>query len=166
MAEAPIMPFATDAYLADTKHLSTLEHGAYLLLLICLWRSGGRLPNDPRKLARFVGLTDGRFRRVWPILEGFFFVDGDQIGASALYEFVRRQRKEVQRPSVPPSIARAVRQRDGERCSYCGSIDGPFHLDHVVPWSRGGEHVADNLVVACAPCNFAKSDRTPEEWMS
>lgn len=53
--------------------------------------------------------------------------------------------------------------RDGHKCRYCGSTDGPFQLDHVTPWARGGETSAANLVVACAPCNQSKSDRTPEE---
>lgn len=54
-------------------------------------------------------------------------------------------------------------ERDGETCRYCGSKDGPFHIDHVMPWSRGGSNDAGNLVVACSTCNIEKSDRTPEE---
>ena len=44
MAEAPIMPFATDAYIGDTTHLTTIEHGAYLLLLFAMWRTAGGSP--------------------------------------------------------------------------------------------------------------------------
>ena len=69
------------------------------------------------------------------------------------------------RPAIPTSVRRAVLARDGQRCVYCGSEGGPFHLDHVIPWSRGGGHDAGNLAVACAPCNFSKRDRTPEEWL-
>jgi 5-methylcytosine-specific restriction endonuclease McrA len=35
---------------------------------------------------------------------------------------------------------------------------GRMHLDHVVPWSQGGTHSVENLVVSCAKCNLAKSD--------
>lgn len=68
MAELPTMPFFTDAYLADTKHLSTLEHGAYFLLLISMWRAGGSLPTDETLLARYAGLSksDGTPARNWP----------------------------------------------------------------------------------------------------
>lgn len=93
MAEAPIMPLATDAYLADTTHLSTLEHGAYLLLLMSMWRAGGRLPNDPVRLARFCRLSPGQFRRIWPALEGFFYVDGDQLGQGKCDDFLEAVRR-------------------------------------------------------------------------
>lgn len=72
MAEFPIMPMHWDAYFADTTHLTTLEHGAYLLLLGAMWRAGGSLPNDDKRLARFAGLTNGQWTRaklvIWPFL--------------------------------------------------------------------------------------------------
>lgn len=65
---------------------------------------------------------------------------------------------------VPTQTVRdKVYTRDGKKCRYCGCDEGPFQLDHVIPWSRGGETSPSNLVVACAPCNHKKRDRTPEE---
>ena len=58
MAEFPALALWTDAYLADTRHLSTLEHGAYLLLMMEAWRRPHcDLPDDDRVLARLAGLT-------------------------------------------------------------------------------------------------------------
>lgn len=88
MAEAPIMPLATDAYLADTVHLSTIEHGAYLLLLMCMWRSGGSLPNDAKQLAKFTRLSPKQFARIWPSLEPFFHVEEDRIWHGKLQDFL------------------------------------------------------------------------------
>lgn len=56
---------------------------------------------------------------------------------------------------------RAVFARDDYRCQYCGSQADS--IDHVVPRSRGGRDVWDNLAAACRPCNSAKRDRTPDE---
>jgi 5-methylcytosine-specific restriction endonuclease McrA len=56
---------------------------------------------------------------------------------------------------------RGVFARDGGRCAYC---TGPAEtIDHVMPRSRGGRHVWENVVAACAPCNHTKGDRTPAE---
>ena len=57
---------------------------------------------------------------------------------------------------------RALFARDGHRCVYCGS-SGRLTLDHVVPRSRGGDSVWENVVTSCAPCNLKKGNRLPEE---
>ena len=60
-----------------------------------------------------------------------------------------------------PLNRRAVFARDGGRCQYCA---GPAEsIDHVVPRSRGGEHVWENVVAACRPCNTRKRDRLLSE---
>lgn len=56
-------------------------------------------------------------------------------------------------------------RRNAKECYYCGTTRGPFHRDHVIPRSRGGSDDESNIVIACASCNSAKGDRTPEEWL-
>ncbi len=79
MAELPHMPLATDAYLGDTRHLSTLEHGAYLLLLMIAWRCRGRpqLANDDKVLARCAGLDPRTWQRVKPNVMAFWMLGDD-----------------------------------------------------------------------------------------
>lgn len=55
-----------------------------------------------------------------------------------------------------------VFRRDRHTCQYCGH-KGELTLDHVMPQSRGGADTWENLVTACAPCNQAKANRTPDE---
>jgi 5-methylcytosine-specific restriction endonuclease McrA len=56
---------------------------------------------------------------------------------------------------------RAVFARDDHRCQYCG--DAAENIDHVQPRSRGGEHVWENVVACCRPCNTRKEDRLAHE---
>jgi len=75
MAQFPAFPLWTDAYLGDTTHLTTIEHGAYLLLLIVAWRSKeGHLPDNDDMLARYTKLGINHWKKVRPILEPFFIV--------------------------------------------------------------------------------------------
>lgn len=64
MSAAPSMPIYWDAYLADTTHLTTEEHGAYLLLLAAMWRRGGSVPDDDKDNARILGLSAAKWRRI------------------------------------------------------------------------------------------------------
>lgn len=56
---------------------------------------------------------------------------------------------------------RAVFARDNHICQYCGSR--AESIDHVIPKSRGGEHVWENVVAACRYCNARKMNRLPAE---
>jgi 5-methylcytosine-specific restriction endonuclease McrA len=58
---------------------------------------------------------------------------------------------------------RAVLARDGWTCQYCGSERPGLTVDHVIPRSRGGQSVWENIVASCAPCNRRKGNRLPRE---
>jgi|GEM_PF-3452217 len=81
MSQAPSMPMYWDAYLADTTHLTTEEHGAYLLLLAAMWRRNGSVPDDDKDNARILGLTPAKWRkikaRLTATISGFSVVDGE-----------------------------------------------------------------------------------------
>lgn len=54
-----------------------------------------------------------------------------------------------------------VFERDEGICGICREPveRNDFHIDHVIPLSKGGEHSYANVQVAHPPCNLAKSDR-------
>src|SRR5689334_6001180 len=60
-------------------------------------------------------------------------------------------------------LERQVATRADDRCEYCRmhqSLQGArFHLEHILPSSRGGSTNLDNLAWACPGCNLRKSDR-------
>jgi 5-methylcytosine-specific restriction endonuclease McrA len=56
---------------------------------------------------------------------------------------------------------RAVFIRDKHICQYCGGR--AESIDHVIPRSRGGEHIWENVVAACRRCNTRKMNRLPSE---
>ncbi len=62
------------------------------------------------------------------------------------------------------SIREAVIEQAKNRCEYCQMHQslqgGTFHVEHVVPRSRGGLSELDNLAWACISCNLHKSDRS------
>ncbi len=56
-----------------------------------------------------------------------------------------------------------VMKRDGFKCVLCGTspVLNPgceLHIDHIVPWSKGGETVIENLQTLCSNCNQGKSN--------
>ena len=61
---------------------------------------------------------------------------------------------------------RNILRRDNHTCQYCGRDDLPraeLTVDHILPLSRHGKHIWENVVTSCIECNSNKSDRTPAE---
>ena len=95
MAEFPYLPFWTDAYLGDTTHLTTIEHGAFLLLLMTAWRAKTNdLPDDDKMLCRYTKLSMRQWLRIRPILEPLFCIENARWSNKRLLDeldVVRRQ---------------------------------------------------------------------------
>jgi hypothetical protein len=56
-----------------------------------------------------------------------------------------------------------VLKRDNFTCKQCGASPAKntsveLHIDHIVPWSKGGETIIENLQTLCQKCNLGKSN--------
>lgn len=71
----PYMRLYPSDYRRDTMHLSTLEHGAYLLLIMAYWERREPLPDDDRRLAKLTGLDTRTWRKMRADMERFFVVE-------------------------------------------------------------------------------------------
>lgn len=119
MAEFPALPLFTDAYLGDTTHLSTFEHGAYLLLLIVSWRSPGCcIADDDSLLARYTRMKVDKWRKIRPIIEPFFSIsDGFWHQARLQNEFRLLQSRKQQQIEAGKASAVAKSLKRGKRGS-------------------------------------------------
>lgn len=84
LSKLPSMPFFVDAYLGDTQHLTTEEHGVYCLLLMNLWRHECFLADDDRILARMTRLSTRRWLSVKPIMAQFLTLKDGKISQKRL----------------------------------------------------------------------------------
>jgi 5-methylcytosine-specific restriction endonuclease McrA len=65
--------------------------------------------------------------------------------------------------TISAGLRRAVTQRAGDRCEYCGlsqaAQEALFHVDHIIPRVADGPTVLENLGLACVSCSLRKGAR-------
>lgn len=174
--------------------LNSHERGVYFTLCLRYWATKRCLYDDDRTLARAcncsvqaykkakaklidmgkIAVVDGKLYQpradaeYEDVLEEHIHAQSVERARARSLEKARKARWEnhtpVGRAWLHPHTRAAVLERDGYRCVYCGDGDGPFHIDHVLPVSRGGSDDLENLTCACAACNLSKSNKTPDEW--
>lgn len=100
MAALPYMKFYVADYLGDTYHLTTEEHGAYLLLIMNYWQSGK--PIHESRLASAARLSSERWTDVERTLKEFFIIDEEGFWN---HNRIDGELAEVRAKSVKASVA-------------------------------------------------------------
>ena len=165
MSERPFMQIHVGGLAASTLGLSTEQFGAYSLLLMAAWQQDGSIPADMTLVREIARLSPQRWLEVWRALSGYFEANGDRFIPVAFKEWEQARARIFGRTPLPPALRLQIIDRDGARCRYCGTEQGPFHIDHIVPVARGGSDNPDNLGVACKPCNLSKGAKLIEVWL-
>jgi hypothetical protein len=157
----------------DVAPLSPLETGVLYRLLTYYAGLGvhtqfsgpsddPKLPIDDAILCRIAQCTAAEWRESKTAVLAFF--DASDDGYRLRDQDVIRLSRTAGRSALPLQVRAAAFGRDGERCVYCGSTEGPFQFDHLFPVSRGGRDEPNNIVISCAPCNLSKGAKTLQEW--
>jgi 5-methylcytosine-specific restriction endonuclease McrA len=77
----------------------------------------------------------------------------------------RRARKKLADGSHTSKEVRQMVRDQGGVCAYCeSSLSGSYHVDHMIPLSRGGRNDWTNLAIVCRNCNLSKGSMTVEEF--
>lgn len=135
--------------------------------LLTLWQHFGRQPRR-RELSSSPSTIsqtpyNRRFGSWTASLQAFVnYANGSGVESPSVQRGAEAARRTTGRePSL--RIRWHVLQRDRFTCCACGASPAltpgvDLHVDHVVPWSKGGETVIENLRTLCSRCNLGKSN--------
>lgn len=121
------MPLLVDKYLGDTTHLTTEQHGAYLLLLMTMWKRDGVLPFNDQQLAAIARMTPAKWRASKDLLLEFFrpTEDGAGLTQKRLTEELQRSKEHTNRRAAAGAEGAKKRwQKDGNAIENDGKGDG------------------------------------------
>ncbi len=134
--------------------------------ILTLWQHYARQPrrSDLAKLPSTISQSPykRRFTSWTAALEAFIEYANTNISeASVSFEKIENKVKTPRDPSL--RLRWHVLQRDRFTCCACGaspalSSNVTLHVDHIIPWSKGGETILENLQTLCSVCNLGKSN--------
>lgn len=78
----------------------------------------------------------------------------------------RHKRRAAKKATLNPITTRqlaAIKAKAGGKCYYCRKR-AKLTIEHIIPLSKGGEHSASNIVMACGACNFSKGAKDAQEF--
>jgi uncharacterized protein YdaU (DUF1376 family) len=113
MAALPYMPLFVADYLADTAHLNTFQHGAYLLLIMNYWQRGGPLPDDDKRLASIARVGPREWARMRDVISEFFSIANGSWSHSRIdVELARVEAKSLKsKKAAQASVERRLSER-------------------------------------------------------
>lgn len=104
--------------------------------------------------------------------EDISFDEKEQIEKPHIQKLVTSEKTQQESPkkdakdsrNIPLGLRFKVLYRDDFKCVLCGNNPPAspglvLHVDHIVPWSKGGKTVIDNLRTLCAACNIGRGNR-------
>lgn len=114
------MPVWIGSYVADTMDLTTIQHGAYFLLLLAYWRKRGPLADSDETLRSIAKMERAEWKRHKPVLAAFFRV-GDGVW---WHKRVEVELKEAEkRKAAAVSKAKKGAEARWSKCSGNGPSD-------------------------------------------
>lgn len=126
---APAIPLFGDAYLADTRHLTLEEHGAYLQLMMIAWRiEGCCLPDDDKRLSRMLGISAGKWSKLKPTVMAFWTLsDGEwrQGRLSKERQFVEEKRAKNKSSAEARWKAQPIENKQQDECERISDGNAP-----------------------------------------
>lgn len=139
-----------------------------------IWQNIGQQPvgNDVRRneTSKYsLGTYEKRFGSWNNALVAFGkFINKEEPEDALVSDRVRLSTSKIQANRTPRGINWRLRAsvliRDNCICKMCGSSPAKnpetvLHVDHIIPWSKGGETVSGNLQTLCQTCNVGKSNQ-------
>lgn len=156
---APFMQLYVADYLGDTRHLTTEQHGAYLLLLMTMWRSDGVLSSDPAKLARIAGLTVARWRKIGDDVLAFFTpCEGGLTQGRLAAELTIADEKSAKNAQAGRLGGRAKALKD-KKAQIANASGSPC------PPEPEPDTTVTSVPVVRAPARPAATKRCPVDWI-
>lgn len=166
-------------YMADTMHLSTMEHGAYFLILAAYYKNRGPLPDDDAKMSRIARMSLSDWSAIRTTIASFFDVkDGVWIQKRADFEIkrsdstqaARRKGAAITNAKLGRTASDTLSETVSERSAIRSEVGIPQSQSQSQPQSKSkAQKDVGELPLPGTPLKLeseVKKSLTDEEWIS
>lgn len=134
MSSLDTIPLSTSAYLADTQHLSLPEHGAYLLILMTMWRAGGWIKDDDRLLANICKISLKKWLSIAPVIRHLLLAKDGRLSQKRLLSESKKAEDVVSKNRANGAKGGAAKAlKNKEQGLATAKVSLPHPLPHPLP---------------------------------
>ncbi len=143
-----------------------------------VWRTLGRQPKYQEMVKPLSKYSNGAYERrfgTWrnaliqlvEVINNTSPIDSDKNEKEEILDKTPMQESPILKHKTKREVNYKLRflvlRRDNFKCKVCGRSPATnpkiiLHIDHIIPWEKGGETVLDNLQSLCSDCNLGKSN--------
>jgi uncharacterized protein YdaU (DUF1376 family) len=151
------LPFYTGDYLRETRHLSPMKHGVYMLLLMHCWDTKGPAPSDEQELCGIANCRSAdEVDALRYVLSRFFTLMADGY-------YQERMQKEVEKAQNISRVRSSAGAKGYEaRVKHLPSKSQALASTHTIPTSN---HTNTSPMERTEPsARNKRGSRLPEDW--
>lgn len=130
---------------------------------IKIWKTNSRIKNSEKILEHYRSFREANRERLREQYKQYYKNNLEKFRVRGHNRYAIKKSGDV--TILTTLFLEDLLYQQNNKCFYCKNELNKYHIEHLIPLARGGEHKEYNIVLSCPTCNLAKRDKMPDMFL-